>query len=180
MNDVQGAARGKDAPHSDALVVFGFSGDLATKQIFPALYRMVTKGTLTVPVIGVASSVLSLEQVQQRVRDSIERQGRIDDAPAFDRLLSLLHYVSGDYKDPATFDALKTELGTAQRPAHYLAIPPSLFETVIKGLGAVGLASDARVIVEKPFGRDLASAIALGAVAQSVFAESSIFRHCES
>ena len=176
MNDVQGAARGKDAPHSDALVVFGFSGDLATKQIFPALYRMVTKGTLTVPVIGVASSVLSLEQVQQRVRDSIERQGRIDDAPAFDRLLSLLHYVSGDYKDPATFDALKTELGTAQRPAHYLAIPPSLFETVIKGLGAVGLASDARVIVEKPFGRDLASAIALGAVARSVFAESSIFR----
>jgi glucose-6-phosphate 1-dehydrogenase len=176
VNVGQSAVRGKDAPHSDALVIFGFSGDLATKQIFPALYRMVKKGTLTVPVIGVASSVLSVAQVQQRVRDSIEHGGKIDDAPAFDRLLSLLHYVSGDYKDPATFEALKRALGQAQRPAHYLAIPPSLFETVIKGLGAVGLAKDARVIVEKPFGRDLASAIALGAVAQSVFAESSIFR----
>ncbi|MEO8527136.1 MAG: glucose-6-phosphate dehydrogenase, partial [Caldimonas sp.] len=176
MNAGQGAARGKDAPHSDALVVFGFTGDLATKQIFPALYRMVKKGTLTVPVIGVASSALSPEQVKQRVRDSVEHAGKIDDAPAFDRLLSLLHYVSGDYKNPATFQALKVALGAAQRPAHYLAIPPSLFETVITSLGTVGLAKDARVIVEKPFGRDLASAIALGAVAQSVFAESSIFR----
>jgi glucose-6-phosphate 1-dehydrogenase len=172
----QGAGRGRDAPHSDALVVFGFTGDLATKQIFPALYRMVKTGALTVPVIGVASSPLSFEQVQQRVRDSVERQGPIDDKPAFDRLLTLIRYVSGDYKDPATFEALKKALGQAQRPAHYLAIPPSLFETVIEGLGAAGLATGARVIVEKPFGRDLASAIALGAVAQSVFAESSIFR----
>ena len=171
-----GAPRGKPQPHSDALVVFGFTGDLATKQIFPALYRMVKSGVLTVPVIGVASSPLNDAQMQQRVRDSIEQHGTIDDAPAFDRLLSLLRYVRGDYKEPATFEALKAALGGAQCPAHYLAIPPALFATVIRSLGAVGLARDARVIVEKPFGRDLASAIELGAVAQSVFAESSIFR----
>ena len=167
---------GKPLPHSDALVVFGFTGDLANKQIFPALYRMVKSGALTVPVVGVASTVLSVAETQARVRDSIEQHGGIDDAPAFDRLLSLIRYVSGDYKEPATFEALKTALGGAQRPAHYLAIPPSLFATVIRSLGDAGLAKDARVIVEKPFGRDLASAIELGAVAQSVFAESSIFR----
>ena len=176
MSLTANAARGQDAPHSDALVIFGFTGDLATKQIFPALYRMVKTGALTVPVIGVASTSLSIEQVRQRVQDSIQQHGKIDDAPAFDRLLSLLRYVSGDYQQPATFRALKAALGNAQRPAHYLAIPPSLFETVIKGLGAVGLANQARVIVEKPFGRDLASAIELGAVAQSVFPEASIFR----
>ena len=176
MSLTANAARGQDAPHSDALVIFGFTGDLATKQIFPALYRMAKTGALTVPVIGVASTSLSIEQVRQRVQDSILQHGKIDDAPAFDRLLSLLRYVSGDYQQPATFEALKEALGNAQRPAHYLAIPPSLFETVIKGLGAVGLANQARVIVEKPFGRDLASAIELGAVAQSVFPEASIFR----
>ena len=176
MSLTANAARGQDAPHSDALVIFGFTGDLATKQIFPALYRMVKTGALTVPVIGVASTGLSIEQVRQRVQDSIQQHGKIDDAPAFDRLLSLLRYVSGDYQQPATFEALKAALGNAQRPAHYLAIPPSLFETVIKGLGAVGLANQARVIFEKPFGRDLASAIELGAVAQSVFPEASIFR----
>jgi glucose-6-phosphate 1-dehydrogenase len=170
------AQRGKLLPQSDALVVFGFTGDLATKQIFPALYRMVKSGALTVPVIGVASSPLSVAQMRQRVHDSIEQHGKIDDAPAFERLLSLLRYVNGDYKEPATFEALKAALGGAHRPAHYLAIPPALFATVIRTLGAVGLARDARVIVEKPFGRDLASAIELGAVAQSVFAESSIFR----
>ena len=169
-------ARGASAAHSDALVVFGFTGDLANKQIFPALYAMVKKGTLTVPVIGVASSSLSDEQVQQRVRDSLTREGKIDDPAAFDRLLSLIKYVSGDYKDPATFQALKKALGSAARPAHYLAIPPSLFETVIKGLAAAGLSKDARVIVEKPFGRDLASAIELDAVAHAAFPESSIFR----
>src|SRR5450631_108256 len=176
MSVASGAGRDHDAPHSDALVIFGFTGDLATRQIFPALYRMVKTGALTVPVIGVASTSLSAEQVQQRVRDSIEQHGKIDDMPAFDRLLSLLRYVSGDYRQPSTFDTLKQALGNAQRPAYYLAIPPSLFETVIKSLGAVGLANGARVIVEKPFGRDLASAIELGAVAQSVFPESSIFR----
>jgi len=170
------APRGAGAPVSDALVVFGFTGDLANKQIFPALYQMVKKGRLTVPVIGVASSSLTTEQMQQRVRDSVGHEGKIDDPAAFDRLLSLLKYVSGDYKNPATFETLKTALGSAQRPAHYLAIPPSLFGTVIKSLGAAGLAKDARVIVEKPFGRDLASAIELNAVAHAVFAESSIFR----
>ena len=171
-----GSKSGKPLPHSDALVVFGFTGDLATKQIFPALYRMVKSGALTVPVIGVASTPLNVAQTQQRVRDSIEQHGGVDDAPAFERLLSLIRYVSGDYKQQATFEALKAALGGARRPAHYLAIPPSLFATVIRSLGAVGLAQDARVIVEKPFGRDLASAIELGAVAQSIFAESSIFR----
>ena len=170
------AGRRGDALHSDALVVFGFSGDLASKKILPALYQMVKKGTLTVPVIGVASSSLSAGQVRQRVRDSIEREATIDDAPAFDRLLSLVRYVSGDYKEIGTFEALKAALGSAQRPAHYLAIPPALFETVIKSIGAAGLAHNARVIVEKPFGRDLASAIGLDALAHSVFPESSIFR----
>ncbi|MEP7140083.1 MAG: glucose-6-phosphate dehydrogenase [Caldimonas sp.] len=171
-----GTPSGKPPLHSDALVVFGFTGDLANKQIFPALYRMVKSGALSVPVIGVASSPSSVEQTQQRVRDSIEQHGGVDDAPALERLLSLIRYVSGDYKEQATFAALKAALGAARRPAHYLAIPPSLFATVIRSLGAAGLAKDARVIVEKPFGRDLASAIELGAVAQSVFAESSIFR----
>ncbi len=175
-----GPALQKDASKhlspSDALVIFGFTGDLAAKQIFPSLYRMVKKGTLTVSIIGVASSKLSTDEVQQRVRASIEARDQIDDADAFARLLSLLHYVSGDYQQPATFEALKRALGDSQRPAHYLAIPPSLFEAVIRNLGAAGLAQNARVIVEKPFGRDLASAIELGAVAHSVFQESSIFR----
>jgi glucose-6-phosphate 1-dehydrogenase len=171
-----GPSRGAGAVHSDALVVFGVTGDLANKQIFPALYEMVKKGTLTVPVIGVASSKLSIEQLQQRVRDSIEHESKLDDPAAFDKLLSLLKYVSGDYKKPETFQALKAALGPAVRPAHYLAIPPVLFETVIKSLGEAGLAHDARVIVEKPFGRDLASAIALDAVAHAAFPESSIFR----
>ena len=161
---------------SDALVVFGFTGDLASRKIFPALYAMVKKGTLTVPVVGVASSAWSADEVHARVRASLEREGRIDDKAAFDRLLGLLRYVSGDYKDPATFSALKSALGNAQRPAHYLAIPPSLFATVIESLGAAGLAANARVIVEKPFGRDLASAVELGAIARTVFPESSIFR----
>ncbi|MEO7010638.1 MAG: glucose-6-phosphate dehydrogenase, partial [Caldimonas sp.] len=176
MNSAATTGRSSEAEHSDALVVFGFTGDLASKKIFPALYAMVKKGELTVPVIGVASSKWSADQVHQHVRASLEREGGVDDAPAFDRLLSLLHYVSGNYKDPATFDALKRTLGNARRPAHYLAIPPALFATVIQSLGAAGLAKDARVIVEKPFGRDLASARELDAVARSVFPEASIFR----
>ena len=118
----------------------------------PALYAMAKKGELSVPVIGVASTVLTLEQVQQRVRASIEHEGGIDDAAAFDKLLSLVHYVSGDYADPATLERLKVEIGAAKRTAHYLAIAPALFETVISSLGTAGLAKDARVIVEKPFG----------------------------
>jgi glucose-6-phosphate 1-dehydrogenase len=161
---------------SDALVIFGVTGDLAHKKIFPALYAMVKRGALKVPVIGVAFPKWSLEHLHKRVTDSIERAGGIDNKRAFQRLLALLRYVSGDYKDQDTFTAIKAELGSARRPAHYLAIPPSLFETVIDGLGAAKLAEKARVIVEKPFGRDLASARELNQVARAVFLEDSIFR----
>ncbi|MDY0747616.1 glucose-6-phosphate dehydrogenase [Paucibacter sp. R3-3] len=162
---------------SDALVVFGFTGDLAHKKILPALYAMVKKGTLAVPVIGVASRPLDIAALHARVRNSLEQQaGGIDDAAALDKLLSLLSYVSGKYEDAATFDRLKAALSGASRPAHYLAIPPDLFEKVIQGLGAAGMASDARLIVEKPFGRDRASAAELDAVAHSAFPEASIFR----
>ncbi|MDA3921585.1 MAG: glucose-6-phosphate dehydrogenase [Salinisphaera sp.] len=165
-----------DVAHSDALVIFGFSGDLASKKIFPALYAMVKKGVLSVPVIGVASSPWGSDEWHRHVRASVEHDAAIDDEAAFDRLLSLIDYVAGDYADESTFDALKKALGTAERPAHYLAIPPSLFATVIRGLGATGLADNARVIVEKPFGRDLASARELNAMALSVFPEDAIFR----
>jgi glucose-6-phosphate 1-dehydrogenase len=163
-------------PHSDALVIFGVTGDLAHKMIFPALYAMVKRGSLNVPVIGVAFPKWSLERLHRRATDSIKRSGGIDNKSAFQHLLSLLKYVSGDYKDPGTFTAIKEVLGKARRPAHYLAIPPSLFETVIEGLGAANLAQNARVIVEKPFGRDLVSARELNQVAHSVFPEDSIFR----
>ncbi len=169
----------EERPQSDALVVFGFSGDLASKKIFPALYAMVKKGHLTVPVIGVASSKWGVDEWHGHVRDSLLNEGHeggIDDPAAFDRLMALLNYVSGNYNDAATFTALKTALGGAKRPAFYLAIPPSLFATVIQSLGRAGLAQDARVIVEKPFGRDLASARELNAVTRSVFPELSIFR----
>ena len=164
---------------SDALVVFGFSGDLASKKIFPALYAMVKKGHLTVPIVGVASSKWDVDEWHRHVRESLmheDHEGGIDDSAAFNRLLSLMNYVSGNYNDESTFTALKTALGDAQQPAFYLAIPPALFATVIQSLGSAGLAQDARVIVEKPFGRDLASARELNAVAQTVFPESSIFR----
>jgi glucose-6-phosphate 1-dehydrogenase len=161
---------------SDALVLFGVTGDLAHKMIFPALYAMVKRGVLTVPIIGVAFPKWSLARVRRRVTDSIRRSGGIDNQRALHRLLSLLRYVSGDYNDERTFTAIKAALGRARRPAHYLAIPPSLFATVIKGLGAAGLADHARVIVEKPFGRDLASARELNQVAHEVFPEDSIFR----
>ena len=161
---------------SDALVVFGVTGDLAHKLVIPALYAMVKGGALKVPVIGVASPKWSVAQLHKRVADSIKLSGGIDNQRAFRQLLSLLRYVSGDYRDPNTFAAIKKELGSAQRPAFYLAIPPSLFETVIQGLGAAKLAENARVIVEKPFGRDLASARELNRVAHTVFPEDSIFR----
>jgi glucose-6-phosphate 1-dehydrogenase len=161
---------------SDALVIFGVTGDLAHKMIFPALYAMVKRGTLKVPVIGVAFPKWGMARLHNRVTDSIKRSGGIDNKQALKRLLSLLKYVSGDYKAPGTFIAIKEALGKARRPAHYLAIPPSLFETVIKGLGAANLAEHARVIVEKPFGRDLSSARELNQVAHTVFPEDSIFR----
>jgi glucose-6-phosphate 1-dehydrogenase len=164
------------AARSDALVLFGVTGDLARKMIFPALYAMAKRGVLDVPVVGVASSKWSMAQLRQRATESIRNSGRIDDRRALRHLLSLLRYVDGNYNDLATFKALKQALGDARRPAHYLAIPPSLFATVIEGLGAAGLAERARVIVEKPFGRDLASARALNRIALSVFPEDSIFR----
>lgn len=161
---------------ADALVIFGVTGDLASKMIFPALYAMARRGTLNVPVVGVASSTWSLTQLRERVTESIRQAGGINDREALDQLLSLIQYVNGNYNDPATFQTLKKALGEARRPAHYLAIPPALFATVIQGLSAVGLAAGGRVIVEKPFGRDLASAQALNRIALSAFAEDSIFR----
>lgn len=161
---------------SDALVLFGVTGDLVHKKIFPALYAMAKRGALKVPVVGVASSKWSVAQLRERATDSIRESGRVDDRRALRHLLSLLRYVNGNYNDPGTFNALKQALGAAQRPAHYLAIPPALFATVIRGLGAAGLADRARVIVEKPFGRDLASARELNRIAGSVFSQDSIFR----
>jgi glucose-6-phosphate 1-dehydrogenase len=170
MNKFDGKAR------SDALVVFGATGDLAYKKIFPALYALAKRGLLDMPVIGISSSAWSDAQLRQRASDSIAADGKVDDKPALKRMLANLHYVSGDYNKPQTFEALKTALNGAQRPAFYLAIPPSLFEVVIKALGSAGLAGQARVIVEKPFGRDLASARKLNAAARKVFAEDAIFR----
>ena len=161
---------------SDALVLFGITGDLAYKMTFPALYAMAKRGDLKVPLIGVASSKWTVAQLHKRATDSIRKSGRIDDRSALRHLLSLLTYVDGDYNDPATFKALKRTLGAAKRPAYYLAIPPALFPTVIEGLGAAGLAHHARVIVEKPFGRDLSSARKLNRVARAAFPEDSIFR----
>jgi glucose-6-phosphate 1-dehydrogenase len=164
------------ASRSDALVLFGVTGDLAHKMIFPALYALAKRGALNIPVIGVAFPKWSLVRLRKRVTDSIKRSGGIDNRRALHHLLSQLMYVSGNYNDADTFTEIKKALGGARRPAHYLAIPPSLFETVIKGLGAANLAKHARVIVEKPFGRDLASARELNRVAQRVFPETSIFR----
>ena len=168
-------AKAGTAP-ADALVLFGVTGDLAHKKIFPGLYAMAKRGALTVPVIGVASSKWSLGQLRERAEDAIRQSGRVDNRPALRRVLSLLRYVAGDYNDPGTFTRLGAVLGVARRPSYYLAIPPALFATVINGLDAARLTEHARVIVEKPFGRDLASARALNRVARSVFPEDAIFR----
>ncbi len=163
------------AERSDALVFFGATGDLAHKQIFPALLALVQNDGLDVPVIGVAKAGWDLEQLKQRARESIEHHGPVDET-AFARLSSLLHYVDGDYGDAATFAELRARLDGASRPLHYLAIPPSLFETVVEGLASSGVAKNARVVVEKPFGHDLASAEDLNATLHAVFPERSIFR----
>ena len=160
---------------SDALILFGVTGDLAHKMIFPALYALEKRNALDVPITGVASPKWTVSQLCARVTDSLEQAG-IDDRAAYDRLLARFTYVSGDYNDPATFTALKQALSAARSPAYYLAIPPVLFAPVIKGLGDAGLSHNARVIVEKPFGRDLESARELNRVAHSVFPEESIFR----
>ena len=160
---------------SDALVFFGATGDLAYKKIFPALQAMVKRGHLAVPVIGVAKAGWNLDQLKARARDSLEKHGGLDPA-AFATLSGLLRYVDGDYKDPVTFQAIRKELGSARRPAHYLAIPPMLFELVVEQLAKADLIRDARVIVEKPFGHDLASAQELNRILLGAFDESSIFR----
>ncbi len=160
---------------SDALVFFGATGDLAFKKIFPALQALVKRGRLNTPVIGVARAGWDHDQFQSRARDSLEKHGGVDPA-TFARLSGLLRYVDGDYKDPATFQKLRKELGSAERPAHYLAIPPALFTTVVEQLGKSGCAGNARVIIEKPFGTDLASARKLNRTLLATFQEPSIFR----
>ena len=162
-------------PHSDALVFFGATGDLAYKKIFPALQAMVKRGHLNIPIVGVAKAGWNLDQLRARAKDSLEKHGGIDPA-AFEKLSSLLRYVDGDYQSPETFAALRSELKDACHPAHYLAIPPALFETVVEHLAKSGSARGARVIVEKPFGHDLASAQELNKVLLGVFDESDVFR----
>ena len=154
--------------HSDALVFFGATGDLAYKKIFPSLQAMVKRGHLNVPVVGVAKAGWNLDQLRARAKDSLEKHGGLDPT-AFEKLIGLLRYVDGDYQDPTTFTTLRNELKEAKCPAHYLAIPPALFETV-------GLTDSARVVVEKPFGHDLASAQELNKVLLSAFEEDDIFR----
>ena len=161
--------------HSDALVFFGATGDLAHKKIFPSLQAMLKRGHLSGPVIGVAKAGWGLDQLKARAKDGIEKHGGLDPA-AFEKLCGLLRYVDGDYKDPATFQAIRKELGPARHPAHYLAIPPMLFELVVEQLGKADCTNGARVIVEKPFGSDLATAKELNRVLLGTFDEASIFR----
>jgi len=161
--------------HSDALVIFGITGDLAYKQIFPALQSMIKHGHLNVPVIGVAGRPWSIDQLRAHVHDSLVENGVLDTA-AFEKLSSLLQYVSGDYNDETAYTKLRNALGSAKQPLYYLAIPPNMFDPVIEGLGKSGSANNARVVVEKPFGRDLASAQDLNQILHSVFPEAAIFR----
>jgi glucose-6-phosphate 1-dehydrogenase len=164
-----------NALESDAFVFFGATGDLAYKKIFPALYAMVHRGELSVPIIGMARAGWTLDQLRERARDSVQAAGDFE-PECFAKLSALLHYVDGDYANPDTYAQLKKELGFATRPIHYLAIPPSLFASVVQGLAKSGCADNARVIVEKPFGRDLPSAQALDGTLHEVFSEGSIFR----
>ncbi len=161
--------------HSDALVFFGATGDLAYKKIFPSLQAMIKRGHLNVPVIAVARAGWSLDQLRARARDSLEKHGGLDPA-AYDKLCGLLRYVDGDYKDLTTYQALRKELGSAQRPAYYLAIPPVLFGLVVEQLSKPGCTEGARVIVEKPFGHDLASAQKLNDLLLGCYTEKAIFR----
>jgi glucose-6-phosphate 1-dehydrogenase len=164
-----------NAPRSDGIVIFGASGDLVYKKIFPALIAMTGRGHLDVPVVGVARSEWTLEQFRARARDSIEKKGPVDEA-VFAKLSDRLRYVQGEYGDPTTFAAIRRELGGAVRPLFYLAIPPSLFPTVVEGLGTSACATNGRVVIEKPFGRDLPSARELNATLHSIFDEAAIFR----
>ena len=162
-------------PQSDAFVLFGATGDLAYKKIFPALQAMIRHGELDVPIIGIARAGWSLDKLRARAHESLQNNGGVD-AGAFAKLAAQLRFVDGDYSESATYQQLRRALGGAMRPLHYLAIPPSMFGPVVQGLADAGCAKDARVIVEKPFGRDLASAQALNRTLHEVFPESSVFR----
>jgi glucose-6-phosphate 1-dehydrogenase len=164
-----------DASRSDALIFFGITGDLAYKKIFPALHAMARRGKLDVPVIGVARSSFSLEQLVERARESITAHGELDD-DAFAKLVSLIRYVDGDYNDAATYTRLKHALGSSVRPLHYFAIPPSMFPVLVKNLAAADCLADARIIIEKPFGRDLQSARELNVTLHEYLSEPQIFR----
>lgn len=164
-----------DSTRSDALVFFGATGDLAYKQIFPALQKLVQRHNLDIPIIGVAKAGWNLDQLKERARKSLQEHGGVDDT-AMARLFSLLQYVDGDYRDAATYVALRECLGKACRPLHYLAIPPNMFAPVVSSLAETGCANNARVVIEKPFGRDLESARELSKILHQYFDESSIFR----
>ena len=163
------------AMRSDAFVFFGATGDLAYKKIFPALQGMMKRGSLDMPIIGMARRSWTSDQLRARARDSLEKHGGVD-PDAFAKLSTRLQYLSGDYGDDATYGRLRKALGSSARPLHYLAIPPSEFEIVAKGLAKCSCAEDARVIVEKPFGRDLATAQELNRTLRQFFPESAIFR----
>ncbi|MSZ89217.1 MAG: glucose-6-phosphate dehydrogenase, partial [Actinobacteria bacterium] len=165
-----------DLPRSDLLVLFGSSGDLAKKKLFPAIYRLEVRGRLDVPVIGVARDDWTDDDLRNHCRASIADAGEIWDQAAFDRLANKMTYVYGDYNDPGTFDRLKIAAGDAQHPIFHFAIPPSMFATVANGIAAAGLDSGARLIIEKPFGRDYQSAVELNATLHEHFPESAIFR----
>src|SRR5258706_2477025 len=162
-----------NATHSDALVFFGATGDLAYKKIFPSLQAMLKRGLLNVPVIGVAKAGWNLDQLKARAKDSLEKHGGLD-ATAFTKLSGLLRFVDGDYKDPSTFQAIRKELGSTQRPAHYLAIPPLLFGAVVEQLAKSGCTKDARVIIAKPLGHDRVSAPVLHPILLSNFDQTAI------
>ena len=161
--------------NSDALVFFGATGDLAYKQIFPALQALVKRGILDMPVVGVAKSGWTLDQLKERAHQSIAEHGGVDDE-AFAKLCAMLRYVDGDYRQASTYTQLREAMGSAERPLHYLAIPPSMFGAVAEGLANAGCSNNARVVVEKPFGRDLTSAVELNKILHTYFPESAIFR----
>jgi glucose-6-phosphate 1-dehydrogenase len=174
--DVQpDGVQSKKPATSDAFVFFGATGDLAFKQIFPALQQMILRDNFNLPIIGVAKSGWTIEQLKARARDSLAQHGGVDER-AFAKLVQLLQYIDGDYQDPKTFEQLRKALGGAQSPLNYLAIPPDLFASVVQAIGKSNYSGHPRVIIEKPFGRDLASAQKLNATLRAVFPEEAIFR----
>jgi glucose-6-phosphate 1-dehydrogenase len=161
---------------ADALVLFGATGDLCHRKIFPSLYQLVRRGRLTVPVIGVAKAGWNRDQLIERLRDSLKKYVQDAESAVVERFVALVQYVDGDYGTLGTFQQLRKLLGTAQHPLHYLAIPPSMFPIVVTQLAAAECDKGARVVIEKPFGRDLASAHALNQTLHKIFDERSIFR----